>query len=254
MVITIVTLLLALFSPTITAAREVARQSVCLNKEHQISSAFIGYVNDYKGIYPYADPSKTDTWPQVFGTNNNQICWMTAICGTPTVPGYLGAYASASATLWCPDCSWPAYWSGNQQVTPPTSYGMNGRYFPGNFDSTFTDTRVRADKIPDPASLLFMGEMVNGTNLPFSSTDWLGGESITSTLFNNNYVNSTSPLYWVTDEIGVISGSSNTIRVNHAAGWNSLFVDGHAKRHSKNELRAMTNTPTKSDNSKFWAD
>ena len=63
LVITIISILVAMLLPAIGTAKATARRVACLSNERQIAIGFAGYLNDYRMMYPYANPAWPNQWP-----------------------------------------------------------------------------------------------------------------------------------------------------------------------------------------------
>ncbi len=71
-VIAIIAILAAMLLPALSAARESARSTHCLNQQKQISTAFACYIDDSADYYPpylYPYNNSTDTWVTLLTKN-----------------------------------------------------------------------------------------------------------------------------------------------------------------------------------------
>ena len=238
LVITIISILVAMLLPAIGTAKATARRVACLSNERQIAIGFAGYLNDYRMMYPYANPAWPNQWPLSWSVSSPARPWMMAI--SP----YINSYKAGDAVsfLRCPENPWPAY-APNYQNQPAPTYGM-GPAFPSNWadqsgvnaltDATHFRQPLKEASLKQPSGTLLLGELVNGSNLPFSTSSWSGGVTVIHTLFQSPYTGSS---FWLTQDIGVLSSASNTVRVNHNLAWNSAMADGSARLDTKKQLQ-----------------
>src|ERR1044071_9852741 len=81
LVIAIASLLIAILLPVLSAAREHARETVCLSNTHELALANSLYIDDYDGMIVPAVTGKPA-----------RILW----------PALLMAYVHSQAVFWCP--------------------------------------------------------------------------------------------------------------------------------------------------------
>ncbi len=232
-VIAIVGVLIAMLLPSLSAARETARQSVCASNQRQIAIAFSGYLPVWKYTYPFANPADTTTggftiisernhWP-----NATNFPWMMAI--SP----YLGEYRSNTVikVLRCPSNPWNPYASTNQSQ-PPTTYGYNASTFPSNWHTSQTNfplvAAFRDSQLKSPAATLLMGEVPNGSAAESGLTGFNDITTDHTRFWSTLLPNWSTPQYY------------RWARVNHTNfTWNSLFADGHVRNDTKSKLQAL---------------
>jgi prepilin-type N-terminal cleavage/methylation domain-containing protein len=230
-VISIVTVLISVLLPSINAARETARQSVCAGNQRQIAIAFQGYLQTWSYVYPFANPADTTTggytnpavrnnWPSA--TN---FPWMMAL--SP----HLGEYKSGNTvkTLRCPSNIWASY-SITSQNRPVTHYGLNSSTFPSNWHSSnagFPLLNPRRDRqIKSPAATLLIGDIPNG-----GAPETPGGAGWQDVVTGHTNFWATQSATWVTYELNRYG------RFNHNnSSWNALHVDGHVVSQTRQRV------------------
>jgi prepilin-type N-terminal cleavage/methylation domain-containing protein/prepilin-type processing-associated H-X9-DG protein len=76
-VIAIIAILAAILIPVLAAAQARARKITCVNNNHEIATAMLLYVSDYKGIYPPLNEKNlafhTTNWWWVYLNKGNEI-------------------------------------------------------------------------------------------------------------------------------------------------------------------------------------
>jgi prepilin-type N-terminal cleavage/methylation domain-containing protein len=234
-VIAIIAILASLLLPSLTRARESARATVCSGNQKQLGVAFAMYIDDWDGVYPYANPAYShQSWP-------GSECWPWKMA----LRTYLGNYARSDSvkTLFCPSNPWGPY-AANNQARPASTYGF-APTFPSNWHdqsgvNPATDPSryvkpTRESQLLEPSAILQMGEVPNGAA---SATPWGRGFSANNNsyvpfwIFNGLYAN-----YWYTPEIaGRPPNGSPVAMVIHGMKWNGLLADGHVARQQKQDL------------------
>lgn len=75
LVVAIIAILSAMLLPTLSQAREKARQTVCMNNLKQIGVAFEMYKMDYNTRYPDNPNWKSKIWSYTSANTRNKICY-----------------------------------------------------------------------------------------------------------------------------------------------------------------------------------
>ncbi|MCL5674910.1 MAG: DUF1559 domain-containing protein [Candidatus Omnitrophica bacterium] len=193
--------------PALAAAREKARQSVCLNNLHQIGLACLMYAQDYHtfygaGAFPYY--GAYGTWSPV--ANLNLL---------------YGPYIKSSATFVCPD----AVIKGLDHVATGTSLTSLG---PG-------ETWQEIGGWPDYGEY-HVSYAYYGIQYGSALTDAANPDSVLAADQSAKYIygkNSPWFFYFVDN-----NGYFNTSAVpNHSGGANALYVSGNVKWVPNGDLR-----------------
>jgi prepilin-type N-terminal cleavage/methylation domain-containing protein len=250
-VIAIIGVLLALLMPSLSSARETARQNVCAGNQRQIAIAFQGYLSNWKYTYPFANPADTTTGGFTDSSKRNSWPAATNFPWMMALSPYLGEYRSNTTvkTLRCPSNLWAPYASTNQS-TPATTYGYNSNTFPSNWHSSQAGLPLvaafRDAQLKSPAATLLMGEVPNGSLAE-------------SQLANYNDIVVGAVYFWATQTSTWQATEYNRwARVNHTSStWNSLFADGHVRVDSKSKLIALAAPlylgSTSGEGPRFWS-
>jgi prepilin-type N-terminal cleavage/methylation domain-containing protein/prepilin-type processing-associated H-X9-DG protein len=262
-VVAIIAILASLLLPALTKARDRVKTSACATNEKGLGVAFAMYVDDWSGVYPFANPAAPGQYSS----------WPSAQCNPwmISVRPYLGAYTTAQAPkyLRCPANQWAPYFLNNQS-NPPTTYGMAIAVFPSNWHDQSGNNPLttglgwvqpmRESRLLDPAATLFMGEQPNGNASadPNYLRTFAGVTVEVVPFWIWNYGH-----YWYNNEVAgrhttLTSGvGSPNVQVPHDARWNSLFADGHVRLDSRDKLVDLSRAPyngwTKREGSLFWS-
>lgn len=89
-VLSIIITLIALLLPAMNRARELARRTVCLSNQRQLTAAWIAYANDHKGQLVDADTSSEADWVSI----GNDLASITT--------GQLYPYVHNTEVYYCP--------------------------------------------------------------------------------------------------------------------------------------------------------
>jgi prepilin-type N-terminal cleavage/methylation domain-containing protein/prepilin-type processing-associated H-X9-DG protein len=202
-VIAIIAILAAILFPVFAAAREKARAIACLSNCRQLGLAVTQYVQDYNETLPLVSEAPTGPTP-----NNT---W------TKTVQPYI----KSTAILRCPDdnsTNWvdPYSYSGAGRVS---SYFMNA-WLTANAPSTYQTLA----SIADPASLIYLTE----------SADNAGQDHFPPYCWNPNdpFYTQDGMAFWCPSVSPLDSTGHPTTTLawdRHQGGFNSVYMDGHAK-------------------------
>lgn len=195
-VISIISLLIAMLLPALSSAREAARRGVCLANQRQLGVAVHVYLSDNRGLMPGYSRENTD------GTFSTQH----------VIPLFMPYLDDNRGVLQCPSA-------------PPNQYTATGRHmtqygFP--FGSRLYIHRVaitqngplergttQADRLPRPAMTCLAGE----TRAPFGNS--YEGSGWGFDIFNGTTAN-------------LFSGETMLMNRHAGESANYLFMDGHA--------------------------
>ena len=154
-VIAIIAILAAILLPSLQAARERGKSTTCMNNVKTISSAFVFYLDDYKGSYPFyanqVSGANWTRWPSIFtikckyiSENANYLC--------PSNPGKPGNY-------------WYDLLKKNAHPADQTNamwtyidYGYNKNYIGGAGTDPEDTLPARVGQIRNPAATIILGE------------------------------------------------------------------------------------------------
>jgi len=145
-VISIVSLLVALLLPALGEARASARRSVCLSNARQLGIGFMSYLNDFAYAYPYYN----DFTP----LGNQDRYWHHKFVNRSYVP--------VDDPFFCPSHELPEPGAGFEQqyywfYNGAVSYGMNiGLTFDYDLDGGSTFSTARFDQITEPARTIVL--------------------------------------------------------------------------------------------------
>jgi prepilin-type N-terminal cleavage/methylation domain-containing protein/prepilin-type processing-associated H-X9-DG protein len=227
-VITIITLLIAILMPIVSSARESSRQAVCMSNMRQIATAELAYALDHEGAFP-----------PCFMNNGNPGTSNFATAGVvneyPNPLGSILPYISNNRKIYtCPagmdgriiqrD---PSEYSPLIDLTAVTNYMPNGVLFANRYAGAAVVTPgIRITAIHNPSGLVMFQEWMIFANSCFPRPMPISpGSSIFYTWHALND-------YWGT---GVMAEAYSNI---HSHGGNLSFADGHAEYRSYTELSA----------------
>ena len=233
-VISIIGTLVALLVPAVQAVRERARQTVCVNNQHEVSTAIIHYESVYSHfpgaanslssatvnwavlLLPYL--GRDDLWMGTAGTAATPNGWCT---GSGTAIS--GGTATMVKQLMCPDdTGW-----GTGANCAPLSYVVNGNVFLQRVGSPYNGSNdMTIAQIKSPQQTIMLGEKNSGSS-PISTTSmWWSAPPPTSlptaTPWNVTFIwpsSASSPAS------NIFCGSSGPW--NHPALVIVSFFDGH---------------------------
>jgi prepilin-type N-terminal cleavage/methylation domain-containing protein/prepilin-type processing-associated H-X9-DG protein len=203
-VIAIVSMLMAMFVPTLTRSREQGRAIVCLSNLRQMCLAVEAYTQTYDGYYPIAYYNEKTTDGEI------KYCW------DFTVVNKLGSVIVEPGLLWqgrtiekiqqCPSFKG----SSNTQYDPYTGYNYNTSYI----------GHGQSENFPTPAKV---SEVRNRTNCAlFGDGQWAEGA--------NKFMR--APLRSPADR--TFSGRyAGTQGYRHAGKTNVAWCDGHTSSQEK---------------------
>ncbi|MGO8690784.1 MAG: DUF1559 domain-containing protein [Thermoguttaceae bacterium] len=178
-VISIIGTLVALLVPAVQAVRERGRQTVCVNNQHEVSTAIIHYESVYSHfpgaanslssgtvnwavlLLPYL--GREDLWLGTAGTAATPNGWCTG-CGT-LMTGSSGT-ATCVRQLMCPDdTGW-----GTGANCAPLTYVVNGNVFLKRVGSPYNGSNdMTIAQIKSPQQTIMLGEKNSGSS-PISTT------------------------------------------------------------------------------------
>jgi prepilin-type N-terminal cleavage/methylation domain-containing protein/prepilin-type processing-associated H-X9-DG protein len=178
-VVAIIALLVAILTPAVGKARQVAMQAVCLSNVHQLAIAGEQYTHTYRGMYPIAD-SPMETIRDALQDRRIYRSWdFTHIQDNMTgrhtwQPGVLWEGRTNAEVQKCPAFRGSSNWMGN--ADPYTGYNYNtsflgtyrpkGRYTPAVSPASTTDVRS-----PARCAMFGDGEYGSGANKFMRSPD-----------------------------------------------------------------------------------
>ncbi len=160
-VISIISLLMAIMLPSISAARQQGRQTYCLNNLRQMIIAAHAYTEVYDDYYPTAHYRKRA------GSLRFEYCWdFTTVTDIATgkievVPGLLWQGQTIEKVQQCPSFKG----SSNTQHDPYTGYNYNTSYI-GHGEGETIETPARPSQVGRSSRCAFFGDgqWSNGAN------------------------------------------------------------------------------------------
>lgn len=219
-VITLIVMLLALIMPTLSAAREASRASLCMSKLKQIGIGQEFYIQDYSGFFPLAIYTNTTLSPNV-------VVWPRT--GKPET--YLSINPldqSWSGPFMCPTYTAATFSRSTYDVSPSNlniSYTVNrsvGQYlYDTNAGSFFSSTGTPWMRRPTNARLIIS---------PASKALIIDG-----TYRNNLQVN------YCIDPEGLTLATNELLNRHLTRTNNVLFLDNHVQRADRDELNDRAN-------------
>ena len=217
-VITIISILVAILFPVFARARESARRTSCLSNVKQIGLAMMQYLQDYDETYPlayYRVPAET-VMP------DGQI-W----AGTTAAPYIFWAqllypYHKSVQLFWCPSSSVFNNSVGGVKVPVNGQYGANISVMP-LWSSTLTVTPVKLSAVNSAANTYMF--MDNGTYHASASDALTAGVSVTYLPGMGDAGGNCSAIPTAT----LPNNYADCMHGRHFGGVNVGFADGHAK-------------------------
>jgi prepilin-type N-terminal cleavage/methylation domain-containing protein/prepilin-type processing-associated H-X9-DG protein len=190
-VIAIVAILAAILFPVFAQAREKGRQGACLSNIRQISMAFTQYIQDYDEQFPLI---------------RGDMSWVY------TMQPYLKSYS----ILRCPGDdseNWTQPLAGKTTLRV-TSYTLNGFLAPATpttkNPAPASNPYANLAAVASPASLIYLAE---------------SSRNFTENYFHAHLWSATTPTHWDTAR----NVPDDLALDQHAGGFNTAFLDGHAK-------------------------
>jgi prepilin-type N-terminal cleavage/methylation domain-containing protein/prepilin-type processing-associated H-X9-DG protein len=226
-VIAIIALLVSILLPSLTKAKELAKQVVCASNQHQIAMCMIIYADDYDGFLPPSDESmELQLW------DVNTLDAVASAGGVfsdgplPTVK-YTDMTDRYSSLFVCPSFeinNYRIWWAYNNVVG--IRYKLTTMRGSGGFtDRWYVEPPSRA------------GQMKVGGSVPFSGvilTDYINfrmGEGF----------------WWGNHVPGGFYHESTGAPANSRSGTNAAYTDGHVEWHGGGDM-----TPLATDRQDDW--
>lgn len=195
-VITIISILAAILFPVFAQAREKSRQIACISNLRQLSLAFLQYEQDNDESFPL-------------------VCYTTGI-GTTELSSWtitLQPYIKSQGILRCPDDN-SNLWGTDTRYS---SYAMNAWMTP----NAPKEYKILS-QIALPASVIYLTENASTSTVDhFPPYCWNTNDPIYAEEGMSN---------WCTSSLDASGHPTSALAWNlHQGGFNSMFVDGHAK-------------------------
>lgn len=191
-VISIITILMAMLLPTLNKARETARRSTCTNNLKQISFAVHSYAIDYKDWMPQAEHGRS-SWI------GSTAVYLGASAQFPFYYGWVNTKLSTQKLYQCP--------SGNNQLY----YNVNYMY--SKLVGCYTGTGINFASNPEQRPVR-LSSVKNASEAVIT----LDGRCFSQTIWTFRGWNYALNIY--------VPGPDNT-DFRHQAALNLLYVDGH---------------------------
>jgi len=208
-VIAIIAILAAILFPVFAKARAKARQTSCLSNFRQISTAIISYCQDYDEAFP-------SWWDD--GTRN----W-----GSQVTP-----YMKNDQILYCPEAQ--TYFAGDTQFV---HFGLNWMYVSPLISVTNPTTGT--------SEVYFVGQSQGAWQAPANSvmgcdsSYWnypdywwdndAGYGKINAPTYANSGIGYWYSICWAYPDTTSPNRTFGWGRARHNDGWNTSWIDGHAK-------------------------
>jgi prepilin-type N-terminal cleavage/methylation domain-containing protein/prepilin-type processing-associated H-X9-DG protein len=159
-VVAIIGILAAILLPALKAAKDSAKNIICVSNERQIGFAWASYVNDWNGGLPAQvssvwGESPSRSWPAIMIDNLSPAVY------------YSGGYLFKNSILMC-----PAMKFGLPMNVDNVCYGMPGQGIGGGYVSPAKPYR-NISQVKKPESLLAFGD----SDLQSSGASYLGSYS-----------------------------------------------------------------------------
>lgn len=147
-VVAIIALLLAILTPALQGAREVAKSTVCLSGLRQIGMATMMYSDENQNVLPVFCPNVA-IWKHLLGLKNTDASWQNSLMQyTNNEPGDL-SWGSEDMGVWqCPDVE--------IKEDPGRAINSTSFYFP--IYSPEAPRWLRMDDIQSPSGFLFFAD------------------------------------------------------------------------------------------------
>ncbi len=257
-VIGIIAVLVAILLPTLSQARETAKQTKCLNSLRQIGIANTMYLNEFDWNLPYRwgwDPSNPNVPQPPAPFDRPYRYWMHLyplgkLFASPNPDS--GLYSAAAI---CPNAAFAwSYGSVNAQngYNMSLSYGMNtdqldgsypanGNPSGGNTGSPHYLVGWRRRQVIAPAEKIQFVDALNsvatGGSPPYTTRYFLPG-------WGEDYAPNIT---------NAVANRSNVLCYRHRRGANALFFDGHAEWLGYDFLKVDPADPiTVTNNTRQW--
>jgi prepilin-type N-terminal cleavage/methylation domain-containing protein len=200
-VVAIIALLLAILTPALQGARDVAKSTVCLSGFRQIGMATIMYSDENRNVLPVFCPDVA-IWKRLLGLDNTDASWQNSLMQyTNNDPGDL-AWGSEDMGVWqCPDV--------HIEQDPGRAINSTSFYFP--IYSPEAPRWLRMDDIESPSGFLFFADYHLGAMFDDSYTRMQQRHREP----NGGYSDSSQLPFWH----GKGAGSQN----------NGVMLDGHSE-------------------------
>lgn len=220
-VISIIALLIGILLPALAAAREAAKQSQCLSNERQTGIAMFSYAADFTDELPAVQRMMYGQMREFLGLGNavvdtsyTQYPWGMGLLVAARNNGQEigGHYMSTADTLFCPL---------DENYRPLRSESGPGWAPP-----------LSSPTYPRPGNTSYMHYYI-----PESGRTY-GGTIVTS--YSDHVRQNTAlsdPKSVIVQDLGAwYTPSLTTYPFSHPDGWNSLWIDGHAKYVKQSDL------------------
>lgn len=213
-VISVISLLMAVLLPALGSARQQGKSIVCLNNLRQMCIATSTYNQTYDGYYPIAYYDKQTLTGQI------KYCWDFTIIdesGDISIePGLLWEGQTIEKIQQCPSFKG----SSNTQYDPYTGYNYNTSYIGhGQFENIPTPAKVNDIRKPINCALFGDGQWINGANKFMRSPLRSPGDRT----FSGRYAGTQGYRH---------SGKTNISWCDgHASSWEQLYTNIEPARH-----------------------
>lgn len=218
MVVTIISMLMALLAPSLKGAKESAKKSQCLSNLRQIGLAVRMYADDYND---YPPPSQ--------GTNTVNGVTASTFPYTTFLVSYSQKIKNTSATIFvCP--------TKTMNVTPPSTYEGGARTYAvnqlifGDDQNSGAYAPIKLSSIKRPSEVILLGD--SGQVLVYSGS--CESQLIGFPFSLQNPPSTAQNAYALTSKVTASQTNNDNIptgrlRYRHAASANVLMADGHAE-------------------------
>ncbi len=176
-VVAIVSLLVSLLLPTLSAARAQGRRTVCASNLRQLTLAIVMYTSENRGLFPPCGWKRGKIPGYWWGEINNGKVDYTV---SPLFK-YIRSPLGEETVYECPDQPWGTYkpQGTNAPDKPTSTYGYNGYYLtpaatPGWGPGIAKRPWQRMESVPQPAQVFLLAD----TMIYFAAKDELCNDAL----------------------------------------------------------------------------
>lgn len=141
-VVAIITILIAILMPSLSQARNSAKNVTCMSNQKQLGIAYSMYLEENAGTFPWSYKNPMPSIPAMAGWYNNWV-------------SYIAPYCNNDSSRWT---SW-AEWTRTYQRAPfacPVSYGKTYSYAANTFLTWPISHKIL--QYPNPSNLIIISD------------------------------------------------------------------------------------------------